>query len=318
MESSGQSLSAIITCFNTGELLLAALRSVQLSMATPGNCRCEIVVVDDASTDATTLTILDDIVRTHPAIRMVRQPINRGVSAARNRGAMEATGAWLAFLDGDDLWLGDRVALLFQVLRAAPQAAWISSDYQRMSLEGERFGTSAIRHPQIAFFFEGSAVAEVATLGKPIEAALSSFLCHVNSTLIKRQTFFEVAGFDEQLRSAEDHDLWIRLAFITDLVYIPVCSSLYRVNPNSLTNTKRQPFPRLASVYRKTLRSPSARPFESVIRKRISDLEDQNIVFFRRNGKFLQAITCSLRLLRSQPSSMRGWKHLIASILKRR
>jgi glycosyltransferase involved in cell wall biosynthesis len=84
-----------------GERYLAeALESVLAQTRQP----CDVVVVDDGSTDRTAGVAA----RYAPRVRCISQPA-RGIGAARNRGAAEVRGELLAFLDGDDMWPPDRI-----------------------------------------------------------------------------------------------------------------------------------------------------------------------------------------------------------------
>ena len=85
-------LSVVIPAYNAGDLLRTCLDSV---LSLPYDC--EVIVVDDGSTDGST-----DIVADYGhGIRLIRQP-NRGVSAARNAGLSIAQGEWVWFVDADD------------------------------------------------------------------------------------------------------------------------------------------------------------------------------------------------------------------------
>ncbi len=85
-------VSVIIPTYNYGRFLEATLSSVLGHV--PGIP--EVIVVDDASTDDTA-----SVVAKFPQVRYVRQD-HLGVAAARNRGAAEADGEFLCFLDSDD------------------------------------------------------------------------------------------------------------------------------------------------------------------------------------------------------------------------
>ncbi len=99
-------ISIIMPAYQAGRYIAQAIKSVQAQ-----NCKepWELLIIDDASTDNTA-----EIVRKYtsdPRIRYLRQPGNQGVAAARNRGLMEAQGAYAAFLDADDWWDADKLRL---------------------------------------------------------------------------------------------------------------------------------------------------------------------------------------------------------------
>ncbi len=90
--ASKKMLSVVIPAYNAGDLLKTCLDSV---LSLPYDC--EVIVVDDGSTDGST----DVVAYYGNSIRFIRQP-NRGVSAARNAGLSIAQGEWVWFVDADD------------------------------------------------------------------------------------------------------------------------------------------------------------------------------------------------------------------------
>jgi len=100
-------VSVIIPCYNAGSYIAEAIGSVLAQAAAP----LQVIVVDDGSTDDSSVVLRSF----GNKIEYYRQE-NAGISAARNAGLAHAHGAFLAFLDADDIWpvgsLGSRLAVL--------------------------------------------------------------------------------------------------------------------------------------------------------------------------------------------------------------
>ena len=89
--------SIVVACYNQRHFVQAAVESA-ISQPHPSK---EIIVVDDGSSDGTP-EVLDAF---GDSIRLVKFPKNQGALASRNHGASLATGEFLVFLDGDDVWM---------------------------------------------------------------------------------------------------------------------------------------------------------------------------------------------------------------------
>ena len=107
----GMDVSIIIPTRNRCAFLTQALRSALRQQ----DVSFEVIVVDEASTDHTPrlLTAVND-----PRVRVIRHDVARRLPSARNHGAAQSRGDWLAFLDDDDLWAPDK---LVRQLEAAKQ-----------------------------------------------------------------------------------------------------------------------------------------------------------------------------------------------------
>ena len=105
-------LSVVIPVYNRERLVLRAIKSVLDDPAID----VEVVVVDDASTDGTAAQVANV---SDQRLRLVRMPINSGVCSARNRGAREARGEWLIFLDSDDELVSGALNAIRERARAA-------------------------------------------------------------------------------------------------------------------------------------------------------------------------------------------------------
>jgi hypothetical protein len=109
-------ITAVIAAYNREHLIRRAIESCLAQERPPE----EIVVVDDGSSDATRAVIESFGAR----VRCFTQE-NRGASEARNRGAREARGEWIAILDSDDYWMREHLARMERAIRATGGACGV-------------------------------------------------------------------------------------------------------------------------------------------------------------------------------------------------
>src|SRR5690349_7945487 len=101
-------VSVVIPTYNRGEKVRGAIESV----LTQTFSDLEILVIDDGSSDDTGRILREAFGN---RIRYCYQP-NQGASVARNTGVDQARGEWIAFLDSDDLWEKEKLALQLKTL----------------------------------------------------------------------------------------------------------------------------------------------------------------------------------------------------------
>lgn len=118
--------SIIIPCYNKRAYVGAAIESA-LAQTHP----CEVIVVDDGSTDGS----LEEIRRFDGRIRWETGP-NRGGSGARNRGLELAQGDWIQFLDADDILPPEKIAVQIAALDGAAQYAMAFCPWSRFHDDG--------------------------------------------------------------------------------------------------------------------------------------------------------------------------------------
>jgi glycosyltransferase involved in cell wall biosynthesis len=190
MRRSGNDMdvSVIVPTRNRSALLATTLRSALRQQ----HVHFEVIVVDEASTDDTPalLTSLGDA-----RVRVVRHDTPRGLSAARNHGAEEARGEWLAFLDDDDLWAPDK---LVRQLDAAQRAArdWVYTG--SVNFSGCRIVHSRPPLPP-----------EQTVAALPRYNAVPGGGSNV---VWRRTTWLRVGPFDTRFHGGEDWEMSIRLA----------------------------------------------------------------------------------------------------------
>jgi glycosyltransferase involved in cell wall biosynthesis len=172
-------VSVIIPVFNAAAFLAEAIESAVTQTLPPR----EVIVVDDGSTDASA----EVAASFGPPVRCLIQP-KAGIGAARNLGVRSATGEVLAFLDADDRWSSDKLAL---------QVAAVASIAGPMLVFGQVVQVPAARW--------------AATAGRPVPAGLRPMPGLFAGTLLVRRTDFERVGpFRTDRRSGEFIDWYAR------------------------------------------------------------------------------------------------------------
>jgi glycosyltransferase involved in cell wall biosynthesis len=181
-------ISVVIPTRNRSSRLSSAIRSV-LDQTWP---RVEVIVVDDASSDGT-----PELLRTLEAederIRVIRNEAPCGGGRSRNIGIAAATGPYVAFLDDDDLWMPSKLRVQHDLMKADPGASAVSCGFV---VEFSSWRRRMVRVPPPK---ESEEILRVNTLG-------GASMC-----LTTKATLAVVGGFDPQLRSCQDWDLWIKL-----------------------------------------------------------------------------------------------------------
>ncbi|HSE18231.1 MAG TPA: glycosyltransferase family 2 protein [Pyrinomonadaceae bacterium] len=127
-------LSVVIPTWNRARLVREAVASALAQR----EGEVEVIVVDDASTDATAELLEREF---GDLVRVLRLEHRRGPGGARNVGARVARGEFVAFLDSDDVWLPGKLDAELEVLARFPFAEVVVSDSQNF-FEGEADGES--------------------------------------------------------------------------------------------------------------------------------------------------------------------------------
>lgn len=208
-------VSVIIPAYNPGALVIDAIESVLAQTFQ----NFEIIVIDDASTDATyeQLRVYGD------RIRYVRQN-HSGPAVARNRGVLLSCGQYIAFLDADDIWMPEKLEKQLPLLEQVPKNVLVYSDFNKTSIPDEnlRSGLQAREH-----WVEG----------KEFQSLLRQNFIHMSSVLVRKDALAEAGLFDPKFTSAEDWDLWIRLADVGSFGFVDEILSHYRVHEDQSVNT---------------------------------------------------------------------------------
>jgi len=180
-------VSVVIPCYRQAHFLPDAIESVLAQ----NYQHFEIIVVDDGSPDETST-----VVARYPRVEYVWQR-NKGLSAARNAGLARSRGMYVVFLDADDRLTRVALASGTQQLSAHPECAFVAGEHRLIDAQG-----AAVP----------SAPRERVTSDHYRELLTGNFIWCPASVLYRRSVFQAVGGFATSLKSAEDYDMYLRIA----------------------------------------------------------------------------------------------------------
>jgi glycosyltransferase involved in cell wall biosynthesis/peptidoglycan/xylan/chitin deacetylase (PgdA/CDA1 family) len=208
----------VIPVFNAQATLGHTLQSLSEQHLTDW----EALVVDDGSSDAS-VEVAQRLADRDSRIRVLCQT-HGGASSARNLGVEQARGTWLVLLDADDWLAPDHLARLSEALDAH-DAAIACCDHVRVRPDGGHIAVESC-----AVFCD-----------QPFEVLARRSAGAIHSFMVRRDLVLEVGGFDANLSTCDDWDLWQRLARIgARFVAVPEILAFYRSRYGSLSGERRR------------------------------------------------------------------------------
>jgi len=288
-------VSVIIPYYRASQTIARAVRSVLRQTVRPR----EIIVVDDGSPDDAAKAIKEF----GSAVTLIRKP-NAGAASARNVGIEHSRGEWIAFLDADDYW---------EPSKLERQLAFSEG----VGLVGARWFTKYRGKPRCV-----EEVPNDAFFGNILKACGSeAFHVAMNictDVVLVRRSVLSDQRFVSGLETAEDRDLWIRLAASTPVYLIPEPLATYVQYENSLSNSDcDRDCGNMLKVVRRhavLLGSKGVREQEASVYRRWAGNH-------LARGRPRSAITPASRRLAIQPASAQAWwvmcKSLARSILSK-
>jgi glycosyltransferase involved in cell wall biosynthesis len=286
-------VSVVIPVHNGESTIPRALASV-FAQSYPD---CEVIVVDDGSTDGT-LAVLAGY---GDRIRVVGG-LNRGPSAARNTGVRASAGEYIAFLDDDDEWMPEKLARCVPLFDADPACALVYTLATKVDEQGRLMAPQSDARPDP----ESPTLKDL--LASPWNVVPSQFV-------VRRDAFNRCGGFHERLIACEDLYFLLRAREYGH----------FRCVSESLLRKETRPlFPKALE------REPYCDLFVELVRERYGSSADGLIDGFRRSrvkvlrhlGRVLSdegrpddARRCLARVLHYQPASPKAYYRYLKTFI---
>jgi len=199
-------VSVVVATYNMGHYLPNAVGSA-LAQTYPN---VEVIVVDDGSTDDTAAVIQPFLA--DPRVRYISKP-NGGQASAKNLGIRQARGEFVAFLDSDDAWTTDKLALQVPLFLASPRVGVVYARYVEVDEQGRLgqlstnvFHRGQVSGPLLVFNFIG-----------------------FSTSVVRRACFDRLGIFRDDLGMGIDYELWLRFSTEYDFDYVDQPLVHYRV-----------------------------------------------------------------------------------------
>ena len=219
-------VSVIMPTHNCAAFIADAIESVLAQTY----AECEILVVDDGSTDNTS-TVLAPY---RNKIRYLHQA-KRGCAGARNAAIGEARGELIALLDADDIWFPNKLELQVEALRAHPDTGLCFTDFVEFDESGVIMHSRLNSRANARTWFERHRVGQTdVACGAMYKELLQANWIQTSSVVVPKATLVDVGVFDEAMVIGEDYDFWLRIARTHPLVCVNRVLSGYRYLRQSL------------------------------------------------------------------------------------
>ncbi|QDW18871.1 glycosyltransferase family A protein [Flavobacterium sp. KBS0721] len=188
-------ISVVIPAYNSGKLTINAIKSVLRQTYE----NWEIVIIDDGSTDDTFYLIqsfLKSLNHSNNERINLYNQINQGPSSARNNGVKFAKGDYIAFLDSDDEWKQNKLALQLSYFEKDPEIYLCGAGFEKRKFKEEiEFETISFNKLMFKNYFSTPTV------------------------LVKTEVFSKY-NFNIKQKYSEDYRLWLTIAYDHKCIYV--------------------------------------------------------------------------------------------------
>lgn len=223
-------VSVLTPNYNSQKYVADTIRSLQAQTHT----NWEMIVVDDCSRDDS-CRIIEEFAREDPRIILIRQDVNGGAAAARNRGLQAVTGRFVAYLDADDIWLPHKLETQIAFM-LEKQCGFSCASYEVINDAGQPLHKNVMMLPKVDYvgYLTNNLLQ---TVGIMVDLSI------VDKSLLVMPT---------QLKISEDAATWLQILKAGHPCYgTPDVLAQYRRAEKSLSSNKFKAVKAIWTMYRK-------------------------------------------------------------------
>jgi len=211
-------VSVIVPAYRAARTIVRALSSVASQSVKPR----EVIVVDDGSDDGT-FEAASSLMEAMSGVelKLIAQE-KAGAGAARNKALAEAKGEYVAFLDADDEWTPEKIERSMAVIANSGDVL-VAHDYRRIQADGSERIIDCVRRFKSAV--------------DPFVGLYRQGYIATSSVIVRRDAVRVAGNFDENLATAQDFDLWLKILGKPGATFsvFPEALLCYHISPGSIS-----------------------------------------------------------------------------------
>ncbi len=287
-------VSVVTATYNMGKYLPFAIESALNQTYS----NIEVIVIDDGSNDNTGKIM--EPYKKDPRVRYIYQK-NQGQAKAKNRGIRESRGAFVAFLDADDVWKPDKLEKQLNLFAQSEKIGVVYSDVEYIDENG-----NIIQQEPYKQYHSGKVTNQL---------FIDNFV-NFSSAVVRKECFDQFGGFDETLPMSIDWDLWLRISTKYEFAFLNEKAFYYRIWPGQMSHNYEKRYQCILRIMEKFSREYSEYLSKDVVRLAWAH------TYFNRGWKEkemahrrVEALKYYVKALKAKVTFIPAWKGLVKAMI---
>ena len=229
-------VSVIIPTYNCANYIVNAIDSALKQRG----CSLDLIVVDDGSTDETEVLLKE---YSSKGLLFYYKQENKGSASARNLGIKKAKGEYICFLDADDTLHENSIFERLIAYKNYPAIGLLCTDFHQKNFDGNKHNfynelTSREKFLNDALQYKKVVDGNLYVFDKEIfyDPLVLRCLIWTGTVMIAKKVFEDVGVFNENLRIAQDLELWFRIARNHEIAFLNIPTATYLLHEKGVTN----------------------------------------------------------------------------------